>query len=256
MSELRNTLKAAVVKVQDLAAEIEKMEAAVGRAEQTAQEAGSELEQYADLDSAITAWRVDQVKKGLSTKELAPDLKQLIDAKRAAQQELSQAESTVEALGVELADLRRRLKPLENARIQAAVAVLHEHGEGLVSELNGINARRGELIQLLLALGQIEIEVNGRREHIGYPNGTREAVDNPDAPFPMNKNPISDCSGRWQKRLEALLQDADAAITTPKPIAPGDYSFHTPPWEGPGTPWPQTVCGLLPETPELSSCAS
>ena len=234
----RARLKSAIAKAADLSAQIEKMEAATERAEAAAQEAQTELAKYAGLDKTITAWRIDQVKKEASTKVLPEKLKAKLEAKRAAEDELEQAEGTLEAISEELEALRTQEKPLEGEKDNAAVSVLLEYADGLARELADHNARGRELRQSL----------NGLTRAIAKSTTTiQAALNNYDFEFLPGCDLEYDCGQRWKKRLEAILADPDAVVTTPKIIVPSDYSFKVDKWQGPGYPHPQATTLLRPE---------
>jgi chromosome segregation ATPase len=233
MSQARTNLKAAVTKIGNLTTQIENLEAAADRADDAAEQARAELEKSQGLEKEITAWRVAQVKKGLSTKTLPENLKVKTDAKRAAEEELEQAESTHNALSEELEELQACLKPAEQERLKCAHAVLHDTGDELAQELVSLQARHYELMQLIMSLAQT----------IGLTPEMEAAVLNQDgrAQFPGNCDPIAAMAMRWKDRLEAVLKDPDAPLTVPKQIVPSDFVIEGGQWQGPGLPF-AAVC--------------
>ncbi len=188
----RAELKAAIAKVDALNKQIANLEAAAERADRAVEQAGVELAKYTGLDKEITAWRVNQVKKGQSTKTLPEKLRAKVDAKRAAGEELEQAESTQEALKDELASLRPSIKPLEEQRVKAAVAVLHEEaGDSLAHEFAEVNAKYTELVRLIRGLANVPLHELPRSGYSvsgpaisGYTKTILEALNGSDGAFP------------------------------------------------------------------------
>ena len=109
--EAREKLRDACARVADVTKQVERMETAVSRADKAIEDAKAELVKHSGLDRDISKWRVTQVKKGSSTKILPENLKARLDARRAAEDELTQAEGTKEAIKDELAELRKRMDP-------------------------------------------------------------------------------------------------------------------------------------------------
>jgi hypothetical protein len=148
------------------------------------------------------------------------------EQRRRAEEELSLALSTLKELDAEMDGLRSRLKPLENSRLDATLTVLCEHGEGLAAELSSLNARRFELRQALTALGYTRTSAPGEYPPmvIKKTAAMEAALAGYEPEFFPGLDPLADMGARWRKRLDALIADPDAEITTPKPIKPSDYS--------------------------------
>jgi hypothetical protein len=223
IEDARTNLKAAIAKIGHLTAQVGKMEAAAERADESAQQATAELASYEGLDKEITKWRVDQVKRGRSTKTLPEKLK----AKRTAEDELEQSEATRDAINGELDELQKRLKPLEAEREACAVAVIHEKGDELAQELSALNDRQVELVQILRGLSEMRINETWNAPLAGKTPAMKSAIGGWSYQFPINVNPPEDMGKRWKKRLDAVKVDPDADVTVPTMIVPEDYSFTT-----------------------------
>jgi hypothetical protein len=227
MSETRGNLKNANKQVAGIKGQIEKLEAAVERAGAAAEQAEVEFAKYTDLGEEITEWRVQQVKRGATTKELPAKLKTAVDAKRAAEEELNQSAATCAALAEELVQLQKCLKPIEERRTQAAVEVLHEQGNILAAELAEVSARRSALVFLIRSLAHMPgvdgTPVGFTRPMFDAQNdaGTYEEIQK----FLHLTSPLQDMAARWRTRLAALLSDPDAAVTIPRLVAPADYTY-------------------------------
>ncbi len=238
--ESRARLKEANKQVAEIKGKVEKLEAAVERAGDAAEQAEAELANYTELDKEITKWRVERVKRGASTKELPEKLKAKVDAKRAAEEELEQSIATRAALNDELEQLKARVKPLEHERRKAALAVIHNEGELLAREFAEVSARRSHLYLLIRGLAHMCLDDSWKPEHAGYTASMQSALDdNSDSAFPPQVSPFEDQGKRWRTRWDAILNDPDAVVTTPKVILPNDYILIPPDkWQGPGFPHP------------------
>lgn len=242
----RAALKAATEKVSALEEQIKSLEAASERAATGVDDAEAELERYTHLDDELTRWRVAQVKKGASTKALPADLKARVDAKRAAIDDVEQAQSAQAAIREELDGLRVALAEAEGARTQAATDVLHEMGLKLGRELEKINRRRVELVQLLEGLSGVRVaDGTGRTVPIGIVSAASNAIHFPFAfEFPTLADPVGEVTVRWTRRLDALCADPEAAVSIPRHLEPLDYVHgQAQPWEGPGHPFPAPTPG-------------
>ena len=236
MSEAREKLKAAIADFNMQNCKVERSRRAVELAEKAVEDAKTELESYADIDKRITRHRVQATKRGANPKNLPDDLATQVDARKAAQAELAQAESTLEVLAGELKEIRKTLRPLEHARVNAACMVLiEEHGDDLAHEYIRASARAREIFLLLGGLLLTEVEVDGRKHSAGGTQAmaTAAALGRDDSVltrklFPEGCDPFGDMGGRWKARVETLMKDADAVITRPKLISPTDYARTNP----------------------------
>jgi len=223
--ETRTALSSANANLANLNRDIERLEAAAQRSEQAALEATAQLDKYLGLDKEITRWRVEQVKEGASTKVLPDHLKTQVDARRDGVEELDQSRATQQAIADELAELRRLQGPVEQTRQQCAVAILHEMGDALASELASLNHRRAELFQLLWGLDRLEVTGNGNEwSRVGLTEYARNAMNAHDSEvFPDGVEATREIAERWRRRLEAISANPYAEINPPKPVAPADY---------------------------------
>jgi hypothetical protein len=225
--ESREKLKAAIKKVGEQIATIGKMEAAAKTADETAIQARADLAMYSSLDKEITKWRVDQVKHGASTKTLPDKLKAKLEAKRAAEEEITQSEATRDAINLELKEVREVIKPLEREQFECAVSLLHEKGDVLAQELIAVNQREIVLQQLLEGLSSMTVDFRDNRgeRNIGRTKAMEEALSDHTWKFDR-VNPYEGMGRRWKERLDALLVDPDADVTIPNPILPSDYTIE------------------------------
>ena len=223
--ETRAALRSANERVCNLTREIERLEAAAQRAEQTVQDATADLEKYEGLDKEITKWRVEQAKQGAGTKVLPETLKAQVDGKRDAVEELEQARATQKAIQLELDDLRQQLRPAELERVRCAVAILHEMGDALASELATMNRRRAELFQLLIGLERLEVSQDGEWPRaIGLTEYSRNAMTIGETDvFPHGAEATREMADRWKRRLDTICTNPEAEIQAPKNLAPSDY---------------------------------
>ncbi len=238
--ETRAALRAAAEKVSALRKQIQALEVAEERAEGTADQARQELARHAHLDKEITKWRVEQVKKGASTKTLPNQLQTKVAARRDASEELEQSQSTLQAIREELEGLNFQCEKAEAEARTCAVTVLHEMGDALAAELRSINMRRRELRQLLSGLSDVKIERPGYApKAIGISRAAEEALNMDGSfDFPGNIDPAEEIVRRWARRLEALCADPNAEITAPKHLTPSDYVPGKPrEFVGAGLPW-------------------
>lgn len=256
MSETRAALKAAAKKAATLKNQIHTLEDARERAQATADQAQQELTRHSGLDKEITRWRVDQVKKGASTKVLPASLQAKVNGRRDAQEELEQSHSTIEAIREELETMTAQLARVEAEQRDRAVDVVRELEHSLAGELRTINERRTEILQLLRGLSVLEVpgilDANGRPTGIGITTSTLEVVEMGQTfPFPVGADPLEEMARRWGTRLAAVCADPDAEITTPKHLTPSDYVPGRPrEFIAPGLPWaPGTPGTWKPEQP-------
>jgi hypothetical protein len=231
MSEEREKLKELIEKVNQQATKVARLQAAVARAEQTKEQAVAELQGFENLDKEITNWRVGQVKKNLPTHRLPEALKAKVSAKRAAEEEIEQSGSTLEALKGELSERLTETKAMEAERDELAKEILlSEVGEELAREYKEIVLRKDELYLLMQGLGYL----NSKHLNPNYGPGhgattprfsalIADALRFEGYAYPPNSNPAADMSLRWQKPLHELLKDAHAVVSRPRLIAPSDY---------------------------------
>lgn len=222
----RIALKEASANSKRLADEIEKLASAIKRATATSEDASQELLQHGALDQEITRWRVAQVKKGLSTKTLPTALKDKIEARRNAEDEIEQSKSTLEVLNQELRELRKQHRACETERENSALQVLlHEEGANLAGEYTSAMTRAAELRLLLEGLAHIRLlaSVGTDRVRPRYSQAMNEAIQSEGVRFPENTYPFEDMGTRWKTRLERLKKNPDATVDRPKIIAPSDY---------------------------------
>jgi outer membrane murein-binding lipoprotein Lpp len=232
MSDARAKLKAAIADYNTQSLKVERLSKAVDAARRAVDDAKAEIEGYADLDKEITRYRVAATKRGASPRNLPDDLKARVNGKKAADDELAQAESTLEELAAELKELRKTLQPLEAARVNAAGAVLiEEQGDDLAQEYIQAAERARQLFLQLGGLLLLEIEVDGKKYSMGGTQAmaTAAVLGKNDSAilqqmFPEGANVFADMGGRWKTRMETLMKDPDAGITRPKPIAKTDYT--------------------------------
>jgi hypothetical protein len=220
--ETRAALRSANERVYNLTREIERLEAAARRAEKIVQEAAAEVAKYEGLDKEITRWRVEQAKQGAGVKVLPDILKTQVDGKRNAVEELEQARAT-------------QLKPAELERVRCAVAVLHEMGDALASELATMNRRRAELFQLLIGLERLEVSQDGDWPRpIGLTEYAHNAMTIGETDvFPNGSDATREMAERWRHRLDTICTNPEAEIQAPKNLAPSDYVAEPAPgsWE-------------------------
>lgn len=222
---IRAALRSANERVSNLNKEIERLESAAQRAEQAAQDANAEMAKYSELDREITKWRVEQLKQGANTRVLPDYLRLQLDAKRDTFEELEQSRATQQAIFAELEDLRQRQRPFEQERLNCAIAILHEMGDALASELASINHRRADLYQLLRGLEQLEVaRESDMPTAIGVSEYARDAMNIAETyVFPDGAEATREIAERWRHRLEAICAEPYAEINPPKPVAPSDY---------------------------------
>jgi predicted RNase H-like nuclease (RuvC/YqgF family) len=248
MSDARGVLKAAAREVSEVETQIAQLETAMRRAEKMAQDAQAELAKYRGLDTEIVQWRVRQVKQGADTKTLPVALKTRVEAKRTATEELEQAQSTQEALGEELEAAKARLQPAQAVIQKAAIALLHHEADSLAQELMKLNSRSYELRQKLEGLAAMEAPDSfGRPVAIGQTAQMAEALNGFRLDFPQRCDPVWAMAKRWRKRLDAVMEDHEAAITVPKPVSPSDFIFKSEEHKGPGFQMPQVDVFLAEE---------
>jgi hypothetical protein len=236
MSGTRERLKAAIIDLNIQSCQVERARRAVELAQKAVEDARAELESHGDLDKRITGHRVQATKRGANPKILPADLAFQVDARKAAESEVSQAESTLEVLEGEWKEIRKTLKPLEQARVNAACAVLvEEQGDDLAREYIQASARARDLFLLLGGLLLTEIEVDGKKYSAGGTQAmaTAAVLGRNDGTllrqmFPEGADVFADMGGRWKARIDALMMDSEAAISRPKPIAPLDYARTNP----------------------------
>ena len=246
MSEKREALKTAAETAAALEAQVQRLKEAAARAACACDDAEDALAGFDDLEDQVTKWRVAQLKKGASTKELPDKLKDRVDAKRAANDEVELSRLAARAIDEELKAAQSKLKITAKERMNCAVAVLHHEGDVLADELRAINVRRAELLQILTGLGAVEIfsEKVGRPLGIGLSEAATEAVNmGHQFAFQQCADPEVEIARRWKKRLDALCADPDTVVVTPKHVVPSDFTPGDPPhimtigqpWS-PGTP--------------------
>lgn len=236
MSETRERLKSTIADFNMKFFEVERARRAVELAQKAVDDARAELAGHEDLDRKITRHRVQVTKRGGNAKILPADLAAQVDARKAAENELAQAESTLEVLEGEWKEIRKTLKPLEHARANAACAVLvEEQGDDLAMEYIQASMRARDLLLLLGGLLLTEVEVDGKKHSGGATQtmGTAISLGKNDSimlrqAFPEGTDVFADMGGRWKRRIEALMTDAEAGIMRPKPITPADYTRTNP----------------------------
>lgn len=223
--ETRAALRSANENVCNLTREIERLEAAAQRAEQIVQEATADLARYEGLDREVTKWRVEQAKQGAGVKVLPDNLKAQVDGKRDAVEELEQARATQQAITEELESLRQQLRPAELTRVRCAVAILHEVGDALASELATMNRRRAELFQLLIGLERLEVSQDGEWPRpIGLTEYAHNAMTIGETDvFPNGAEATREMAERWKRRLDTICSNPEAEIQSPKNLSPSDY---------------------------------
>jgi DNA repair exonuclease SbcCD ATPase subunit len=248
MSEARKNLKAAIEHAARAAEQIESLTDAVAQADKMLQDAQRELEIFADLETKIARWRAGELKAGRSARYLPEDLKGLTESKRLAAEEIERAQNTRGALVDELEEAKGRLHPAEAAKMHCAVRVLREEKiDSAARELTKLNMRRVELLQLIEGFQRMPLIVNGIEHTPEISKDVSEAMLELE-PESLGGRDTRDGMGmRWKSRLESLLADPDAVLSTPKEVRLADYVSTTPKFE-PGKPFPQTVTYLRAES--------
>jgi DNA repair exonuclease SbcCD ATPase subunit len=244
----RENLKKVTAEGAKLTRQAEQLETALATATASVQTATAELRTFADLDAAIKRFRVDAVKSGGNSRDLPEKLKARLAARRDAEEELTQSTDTLAAIADEMEEVRNRLKPSDEKKRNCALDVLREHADQAAAELIVLNARRRDLRQILGGLAELSLPFDGKMQFVGFTSKMASAIEDLPDEFSGNLFPQADMGRRWKGRLDALLSDSDAAISTPKPIRPSDYDFKSIPWEGPGFRQPTLVTTLRSET--------
>ncbi len=206
----REKLKSATAKAAHLERQRAQLETALATATTAVETASKDLEAFDDLSAAITRWRVDQTKRGLSAKTLPEILRARVDAKRLAEVELEQSTSTRDAISEELDDIKKRLAPMEDTKIVCALDVLREKADEVAAELAVLNERRRDLFQILEGLANINLPQNGYTRFVGYTSAMERARILPTHEFYPAQDPIGAMGARWLKRLNLLKADPDA----------------------------------------------
>lgn len=241
MSEARKNLKAALEHTAMAAEQIKSLTSAVAAADAMLQDAQRELEIFADLETKIARWRASELKKGGNARNLPEDLKTAIEKKRLAEEELERARNTRDALVDELKEARGRLHSAEAARMHRAVRVLQEEKiDAAARELKKLNVRRAELIQLIEGFQRLTFIVNDRQHTPEISKDTSAAMLELEPESLGSLDTRDGMAERWRVRLDSLLADPDAVLSTPKEVRLADYVSTTPKFE-PGKPFPQTV---------------
>lgn len=246
MKESCEALKSAHRKVRSLERQITDLESAAERAQQAADGAAAELAKHAGLPKAISAWRVNQLKKGAPTKTLPGELKTRVDAKREAETELEHARDAQQTIVGELEELRDKRDRAKQEHSTAAINALHALAEPLAQELYALNIRRAQLLQIFTGLFAMKIDDRIARNVTVSPI-TAVAMRMGDA-FAFDAGivpgPIDEMAARWNRRLLALLADPGAAVTVPRHVEPSDYTAGRPgAWQGPGHALPGAAVG-------------
>jgi hypothetical protein len=241
MSDARTKLRSAIADFNTVTRKIESLESATARANEAVELAKGEVATHAGLEKEITRWRVAQVKNGASTKKLPENLAAKVDEKKSAESEVAQAEATFEAMREELRQLRKSLKPAEEARQNAAVDVLlRENVDDLAQEYSEVSLRAKELGLLLHGIAHLQVEKGGKLVDVGYTQSMVNALRAGDG-FPAEVSPMADMGTRWGKRLKTLFENPDAEITRPRVVVPSDYVRTNGPTEAHfGFPLPAT----------------
>jgi hypothetical protein len=239
-SNARAVLKSTHKKVSAFDQQIKSLESAAEQATHSADEALAELQKHGELDAEITHWRVNQVKAGKQTKVLPENLKDRVEAKRAAADELEQSQSVLEAIQQELENLRSQRKRADRDHIFAAGEVLAEIAGGLGAELKAINTRRAVIVQILSGLQRMDVFIEGQGHgRLLNLDVASESMDIPEGfRFPHYADPSEAMAARWKARLNELLADPDAAVGPPPHVTTSDYRPGAPSqFQGPGLPW-------------------
>jgi hypothetical protein len=85
-----------------------------------------------------------------------------------------------------------------------------------------VSLRAEELGLLLHGIAHLQVEKGAKIVDVGYTKAMIEALK-PGHQFPPEVSPQADMGTRWQKKLNALLKDPDAAISRPEVIVSYDY---------------------------------
>ncbi len=232
----REKLKSATAKAAHLERQRAQLETALEMATTAVETASKDLETFNDLSAAIVRWRVEQTKKGLSAKTLPEILRERVDAKRLAEEELEQSTSTRDAISEELEDIKKRLLPVDQTKTECALDVLREElADKMAAELQELNERRRDLNQILKGLANVNLFLDNRMQFVGYTPAMSKATTSCDYEFSGGLDPIGELGARWLARLNALKADPDVEVTIPSVIVPSDYVMT------PGTYDPQRI---------------
>ncbi len=123
----REALEESTADLKRLAAEIERLEAALAEARRQSVEAEAALKALSNLDSEVAKFRSSALKAGRNPRVLSDELRKKATRKRDAEIEASQSAETVELLESELSDSQDALAKLKSSLVPAAGRVLvHE----------------------------------------------------------------------------------------------------------------------------------
>jgi chromosome segregation ATPase len=248
MSETRKKLKAAIDDIAIAGERIKSLMDAVAQADKMLQDAQRELEIFGDLESKIARWRASELKAGRSARYLPEDLKGLTESKRLAAEEFERAQNTRGALVDELEEAKGKLQPAEAKKMYCAVRVLQEEKiDAAARELTKLNIRRAELIQLIEGFQRVEFTVNGVRHTPEVSKDVSAAMLELEPESLGTLDTRDGMAERWKARLESLLANPEAVLSTPKEVRLTDYITTTPKFE-PGKPFPASVSSLRAES--------
>ncbi len=230
MSAARAQLKAALAEIDKLANQVAELKTAQQAAENAVEEAQAELDSFDGLDAEITKFRVSATKRGANPRKLPDELKAKVDAKRAAEDESGQANTTLETLVKELAAAESKLKARKGEQTKFAVAVVQEFADAIAEELLDLQCRRAVGLALLNGLAEVSVMVDGQNKFVGFSNKAIEAIAERTAEgLPGGIPHRAAMAKRWATRIDALLKDPDAKITVPKLVQASDILFDSNP---------------------------
>lgn len=241
MSEARIKLAAVQAEAASMTVEIEQMETALSQARMDVQEAEASLKRFAELDKHISHWRAAALKKGKDPKKLPDNVKQQLQERKAAEEELTQSNDTFEVLQQEIAEAKAKLEKLRSRPEELAVEVLlAELIEPLAEEFIATSKRQWELRQQLLGFAYTRRGNLHNGENLGHTRLVSEALKGwvpvkPGSEVPGSEQPQFAMEYRWYERVEALIKDSGAEVTIPKPVLPSDFrglasGYNTPQW--------------------------
>jgi chromosome segregation ATPase len=224
MKNSREPLKAAQAEAQKITAQVAQLEDALNRAKTMAEDAEESLEGFKDLDGTISRFRADAVKRGADPRTLPRELKEQAAQKKAAEEELEQANDTRELLATELAEAKEQQSRLQASMFPLAVGVVMQSVGPLADELARINERQWELRMLLAGLQNMQ-HFNGEKwVKYAIPASAERALEGFDpGSYVGNANPANRVSAKWKESVSAILENPDAEVVAPKVPRPVDY---------------------------------
>jgi uncharacterized protein YhaN len=224
MQTTREALKAAQAEAQKLTAQIAQLEEALDRAKEMAEDAEESLEGFKGLDSAISRFRADAVKRGADPRKLSPELKEQVAQKKSAQEELKQANDTREVLAAELREAKEQQSRIQDRLFPLAAEVVMQEAGALANELTRINERQWELHNVLRGLVYSQHLYAGNWVRVqASPEVSAALRDFDPGQYFGDADPLGKVGRAWGQLISAVIENPDAEVVAPKVPRPADY---------------------------------